>query len=133
MKKEIAKKWVKALRSGKYKQGKGYLKQFNSKNEPRHCCLGVLCELYNESMKKNHKQTLYTEEMEDNASGTSFIRFNTIDGGLPQAVRKWAGVKKYLGDFIIDDERSECLAVLNDSGKKFSTIASIIEKNVEKI
>ena len=33
MKKDIAKKWIKALRSGKYKQGKGYLKQFNTKKE----------------------------------------------------------------------------------------------------
>lgn len=133
MKKDIAKKWVKALRSGKYKQGKGYLKQFNSKNEPRHCCLGVLCELYNDTMKKNHKKTLLTQEMEDNASCTSFIRFDTVDGGLPQAVRKWAGIRKYLGNFFIADDTEECLADLNDSGKKFSTIANIIEKNVENL
>ena len=141
MKKEIAKKWIKALRRGKYKQGKGYLKQFNSKNEPRHCCLGVLCELYNDTMKKNHKKSLLTEQMEDNASGTSFVRFNTIDGGLPQAVRKWAGVKKYLGNFIVSNiditgykyNTEECLADLNDSGKKFSTIATIIEKNVANL
>jgi len=81
MRKIIAKKWIKALRSGKYKQGKGYLKQFTSKNEPRHCCLGVLCELYNDTMKKNYKKTLYTEEMQDNSSGTSFVRFDLVDGG----------------------------------------------------
>ena len=45
MKKEIAKKWIKALRGGKYKQGKGYLKQFTSKNEPRYCCW-VFCVNY---------------------------------------------------------------------------------------
>jgi hypothetical protein len=133
MKKDIAKKWVKALRSGKYKQGKGYLKQFTSKNEPRHCCLGVLCELYNDTMKKNHKKTLYTEEMQDNSSGTSFIRFDLVDGGLPKVVREWADITNSLGGFKIDDARSECLADLNDYGKKFSTIADIIEKNVENI
>ena len=141
MKKEIAKKWIKALRSGKYKQGKGYLKQFNSKNEARHCCLGVLCELYNDTMKKNHKKSLLTEQMEDNTSGTSFVRFNTVDGGLPQAVIKWAGIKKYLGNFIIRNidihgfeyNTEECLADINDNGKKFSTIADIIEKNVENL
>ena len=37
MKKEVAKKWVKALRSGKYKQGQGYLKQYTNKGELRHC------------------------------------------------------------------------------------------------
>ena len=133
MKKEIAKKWIKALRSGKYKQGKGYLKQFTSKNEPRHCCLGVLCELYNDTMKKNHKKILYTEEMQDNSSGTSFIRFDSANGGLPKVVREWADITNSLGEFVIDDARSECLADLNDSGKKFSTIADIIEKNVENI
>jgi hypothetical protein len=145
MKKEIAKKWVKALRSGKYKQGKGYLKQFTTKNEPRHCCLGVLCELYNDTMKKNHKKTLYTEEMEDNSSGTSFVRFDLVDGGLPKVVRKWACMVSVLGDFrkppskmvyfskLFRKLNKYSLADLNDDGKKFSTIADIIEKNVENI
>lgn len=34
-------KWSKALRSGKYKQGKGRLKD----SEGRFCCLGVACDL----------------------------------------------------------------------------------------
>mgnify|MGYP007046850129 CR=1 FL=1 len=58
MKKDIAKKWVKALRSGKFKQGQGTLKQYDSEGNIKHCCLGVLCELYNETMKKNKKKTL---------------------------------------------------------------------------
>ncbi|NDC73560.1 MAG: hypothetical protein EBZ62_08985 [Sphingobacteriia bacterium] len=128
MRKIIAKKWVKALRSGKYKQGKGYLKQFNSKNEPRHCCLGVLCELYDQQMKKNHKKTLRGEYMVS-IEDIEFIRFNKHDGGL----REWADITNPLAEFEIDDARSECLADLNDSGKKFSTIADIIEKNVENI
>ena len=33
-------KWIAALRSGNYKQGKGYLKKGDC-----HCCLGVLCEV----------------------------------------------------------------------------------------
>lgn len=35
---ELKGKWVKALRSGKYKQGKGVLC-----DRGKHCCLGVLC------------------------------------------------------------------------------------------
>lgn len=34
------KRWLKALRSGEYKQGVGYLK-----NGDEFCCLGVLCDL----------------------------------------------------------------------------------------
>ena len=127
MKKEIAKKWIKALRSGKYKQGKGYLKQFNSKNEPRHCCLGVLCELYDQQMKKNHKKTFHSEHM-ISIAGTDFIRINKHDGGLPKVVKEWAGISHCLG--MIEHTY---LADLNDYGKKFSTIADIIEKNVESL
>ena len=140
MKKEVSKKWVKALRSGKYKQGKCYLKQFNSKNQPRHCCLGVLCELYNDTMKKNHKKTLFAEEMEDNVSGTSFVRFDLKDGGLPKVVKKWAGINDETGEFICkvkyknyEYDDSQNLSVMNDDGKKFSTIADIIEKNIENL
>lgn len=39
MKKEWADKWVKALRSGEFKQGIGGLKDKNN----NYCCLGVLC------------------------------------------------------------------------------------------
>ena len=131
MKKEVAKKWVKALRSGKYKQGKGYLKQFNSKNEPKHCCLGVLCELYDQQMKKNHKKTLHSEHLLS-TEDVEFIRFNKHDGGLPKVVREWANMINPLGEFIKND-RVQYLADLNDDGKKFSTIANIIEKNVENL
>lgn len=40
MKKEIAEKWVEALRSGEYKQVRGSLKE-----DGRYCCLGVICEI----------------------------------------------------------------------------------------
>jgi len=40
MNKELKKKWVSELRSGKYKQGKGLLRSGD-----KHCCLGVFCEI----------------------------------------------------------------------------------------
>lgn len=40
MNQEIKEKWVKALRSGKYKQGGGFLRKGD-----RFCCLGVLCDV----------------------------------------------------------------------------------------
>ncbi len=43
--KKIKDKWVKALRSGKYKQGTGYRKSLDSKGTPIYCCLGVAEEL----------------------------------------------------------------------------------------
>jgi hypothetical protein len=127
MKQNIMKQWIKALRSGKYKQGTGTLKQYNSKGKAEHCCLGVLCELYNQEMRKNKKKTI-PEKIYDNDSNFSFgyTRFDGSCDGLPKSVRDWSGVKNIIGQF-----ETENLADLNDTGRKFKTIAGIIEKNWE--
>lgn len=127
MKQNIMKKWIKALRSGKYKQGTGTLKQYDSKGNAQHCCLGVLCELYNQEMRKNKKKTI-PEKIYDNDSNFSFgyTRFDGSCDGLPKSVRDWSGVKNTIGQF-----ETENLADLNDTGRKFKTIADIIEKNWE--
>lgn len=127
MKQNIMKQWIKALRSGKYKQGTGTLKQYNSKGKAEHCCLGVLCELYNQEMRKNKKKTI-PEKIYDNDSNFSFgyTRFDGSCDGLPKSVRDWSGVKNTIGQF-----ETENLADLNDCGRKFKTIAGIIEKNWE--
>ena len=38
---ELQEKWVEALESGEYKQGKTYLRD----SEDKYCCLGVACEV----------------------------------------------------------------------------------------
>lgn len=43
----IKKKWVKALRSGEYRQGSGVLKDGR-----KFCCLGVLCDIQGADWKK---------------------------------------------------------------------------------
>lgn len=46
------KRWVKALLSGKYKQGQGYLRQYNPEtDELRFCCLGVLRDIITPSSR----------------------------------------------------------------------------------
>ena len=140
MKKNVAKIWVKALRSGKYKQGQSFLKQFNSKGQPRHCCLGVLCELYNDTMKNNHKRTIPVKSHDDSHLDYGYVTFANKDGSLPSIVKKWAGMKNDMGTFDYTEKdnygtfiSTDCLANLNDTGKKFSTIADIIEKNMENL
>lgn len=51
MKKSVVNKWVKALRSGKYKQGTDHLKR-----NGKYCCLGVLCSI---TKMKNWKTMNY--------------------------------------------------------------------------
>lgn len=41
---KVKRAWVKALRSGKFKQGTGQLRR-DDDGTVRHCCLGVLCEV----------------------------------------------------------------------------------------
>ena len=137
--KEVMVKWVKALRSGKFKQGTGTLKQFNNKGVAQHCCLGVLCELYNDSMRKSKKKTI-PEKVYDNDSDFShgYSRFGGKKEDLPKEVKDWAGMKNSLGKFQANEvdeygDREECLADLNDMGQKFKTIANIIEKNYEQL
>lgn len=43
--KQFKTKWIKALRSGKFIQGNGKLKQKYSEGEIKHCCLGVAGEI----------------------------------------------------------------------------------------
>ena len=56
MKKRVLTKWLKALRSGKYKQGRGALCQIDKKGTESFCCLGVLCDLYNKEQRRNKKK-----------------------------------------------------------------------------
>jgi hypothetical protein len=125
MKQNIMKKWVNALRSGKYKQGQGALKQYNDKGQAQHCCLGVLCELYNDTMKKNRKKIL-SEEFD-----AGYVRLNNNITSLPHEVMEWAGIEDNFGEFMTHPYGS--LADLNDLGKSFTTIATIIEENWQSI
>ena len=136
MRKEVMKKWVKALRSGKFKQGTGTLKQFDSKGNAQHCCLGVLCELYNDSMRKSKKKTL-PEKVYDNDMDFphGYCRFGGKRDDLPKEVMEWAGIDNSVGEFTTDNTIYSVysLADLNDTGRKFKTIADIIEKNYEAL
>jgi hypothetical protein len=53
-------RWIAALRSGKFTQGKGKLKQVNGP-ETTHCCLGVLREI-SKPVKKNPGSELLLPE-----------------------------------------------------------------------
>lgn len=134
MNKDIAIKWTEALRSGKYKQGRGLLKQIDKKGQFKHCCLGVLCELYNKDRKKKKKKALYVKDDILSCPLTGKVvegfSFDGDDQLLPYIVREWAGLDSSNGEVFIGGKFFD-LAELNDSGKKFSTIANFIEKNVE--
>lgn len=105
MKKAVAKVWVEALRSGKYEQGKGALKQDN-----KYCCLGVLCEL---SGLSEFEEGSYDED-----------KYFNEQGYLPEEVMKWSGVKNKKGNL-----NNKWITGLNDWGTTFLEMADLIENN----
>lgn len=109
MKPAIKKKWVAALRSGKYKQGKDQLKT----SEERFCCLGVLTDLYCKSTKKSWDQATKNN-----------------DKTLPYSVQVWAGIRDSNPSVKIEGA-SNSLSDINDSGDySFKKIATLIEASL---
>lgn len=72
--------WIEALRSGKYRQGRGSLHSINEE----YCCLGVLCALAEEhGVSKRSAATV------GYGYGYAYDGNTAI---LPSAVRSWAGL-----------------------------------------
>lgn len=113
MKEEIAKRWVDALRSGKYTQTRGKL---NNNNTGGFCCLGVLCDI-----SGLDKWTPYIDDAGKPVDHRSL--YLERDGVLPEPVRTWSGIHSSLGSFIEGDS----LASRNDNGATFEEIADLIE------
>ena len=120
---EIKQRWVQALLSGNYKQGKGYLRQdvYEGPNDAdqlvsRYCCLGVLCDI----VKSEVNGEWETDETDD--MPVPFIAEMRSNDTLPPSP-----VEVYCG---LDREQSEELAIMNDRGYNFNRIADYIEKNL---
>lgn len=116
MKIRVKNLWTKALRSGKYKQGKGRLR--NAKNQ--FCCLGVLCDLYIKVKKHKAQWSRHIDMSKYTLNG---------DGGLlPDAVMEWSGVSN--ATLITIDGKNSSLFHHNDKGLKFKKIAQAIEEQL---
>lgn len=77
-------KWVDALRTQKYKQTSGALREVQS-GKAHYCCLGVACEVFRLAMKEEGKGYIWLED------GTKFLGDS---GVLPQEVQDWFGLQK---------------------------------------
>lgn len=108
--------WLAALRSGKYMQGRGFLR--TGKDE--FCCLGVLCDIVD---KKNGTSEW---KLKKKAASYSFMDMTT---NLPERLEIATGVA-YHGGFMTIEKKLNSLAAHNDDGKTFAQIADAIEKNL---
>ena len=148
MKKEIADKWIAALRSGEYKQVQAYLH-----TQAGYCCLGVLCDVISKEFdlgrswipSGNNDYFIFKTEVDENYQM------------LPHSVSRVAGmnnpISRITGDMLRElfpgksvpapqysqypDSLGKpvySLAALNDSGLySFEDIAKIIETYWEQL
>lgn len=145
MNKRVKKKWINALRSGKYKKTTGYLHtrlikiknkgKSNEKKEeiPMFCSLGVLCDLYiKEQNKKAGSKNIVWDEI-DTEDNSLIFGINEKGDSLPKEVIEWAELEDETGSFTyLKSGDTTDIVELNDGahGKSFKQIASIIEKNL---
>lgn len=101
MDRAVRDRWVRALRSGRYKQTKGLL-QRTVRGEQRNCCLGVLCRVLRV----------------DPRTQNDFGERNKILG--PDLANRVGISRSYQSE----------LASRNDTGSKFPRIADWIEENL---
>lgn len=110
--KETVEKWLKALRSGKYKQG---LAQLRSTND-EYCCLGVLADQVPDQRwgdASTHYSSLSL--LVGNASFRCMLPFG--------ALQKWTG---------LNEELAGKLSAMNDfENADFNKIADFIEEQLE--
>lgn len=148
MKKAIKKRWLEALRSGEYKQGRNYLKATDKNGVDRFCCLGVLCDLYvKDHVTKHWEVDVLETDSEKDGSRRIVYGLNNNHVDLPDRVMKWAGLKDSNPDIVFleselspEKRKSLCfsyidlnldLATLNDSERRrFKFIAKIIEEQL---
>lgn len=109
-----AKKWVAALRSGYYKQGKGYLCKDN-----HYCCLGVACELFIESGGELDKEEI--------SPGT--FAYEEYPTTLPEKVKDWLGLAPYSNVRL--NFYGDLVRMNDEDGKSFTEIADFIESEPE--
>lgn len=134
---DVAKKWVEALRSGDYLQGKGRLCSVTEDDDKYFCCLGVLCDLYEREHSDMFGIAQAVEEMNDfdydyDIKHEVSYDYSTLT--LPQSVMEWSGIKYGDGTFTSEIEGETSLALLNDEhGLPFDEIADIIERIENKL
>jgi len=124
MHQHIKQPWVDALRSGKYQQGKDFLRR-----EGNYCCLGVLCDLYDRETSGPGW---------DEHCGSGGDDYLGSDTSLPGEVTRWAGLigssdVNHRGEYSVNLRHHgyrTYLSSINDEGASFNEIADLIEQQL---
>lgn len=127
--------WLKALRSGKYRQSTGVL--YNNMDDG-FCCLGVFCHLkgVEESKFQNYGMPVSLIEEENlDIDMPSLFKENTImqsltlsDKSTVTVTTAWKKEKEIVKSKLTESNFTNFLASLNDEGFSFEKIADVIEE-----
>jgi hypothetical protein len=135
MKRHIKQRWLEALRSGKYRQGRQALRTRSATvvfegSVDQFCCLGVLCDL---AVKDG-------VEMNVSVPYRGLAYYGHTSNFLPTEVLEWAGldnsnpVFETLAPLPVKIQKevghNKNLAAANDAGATFNQIADIIEADI---
>jgi len=111
--KRIKEKWLRALRSNKYKQAQSFL-HVKADDDVSFCCLGVLCDLH--SQETNHPW-----DGRDYRAASSF---------LPDEVIEWAGLPDKNPHLSREGRSQEISSWNDDYHKTFDELADMIEEQL---
>lgn len=111
------KKWIKALRSGEFKQGSGALQA----SDDRYCCLGVACVVAAKEgvpVNTTSEGELKGSDLEEQIDVQDWLKLRFGDGETRTKKYAWHEAKS--------------LDLVNDGGWSFDQIANIIEQDPEE-
>lgn len=106
---QLKAKWVEALRSKKYRQADGTLREEQSARRYGYCCLGVLC----------------------HAMGSKWIDGTPVLDGVVMEDEDESYLSRVALEMTgLDEQTQKTLANMNDNGSRFPEIADYIEANL---
>jgi len=108
---QLARCWVAALRSGRYRQVREHLR-----TDLGHCCLGVACDVFRPGRWRRRPD-----------GDWAFLEETAV---LPLAVLEAFQLRTSDGRFGPHLE-SDSLLIVNDAGQSFTWIADLIERQLE--
>lgn len=128
--KKNLKKWIKALRSGKYVQGRGTLERTLADGSKQHCCLGVACREFPEMIRSETIKRFSS----DDESKTFFTFKDSVlsyHGAIPSKTFVELFDLDTYSDLIYESKTMNTFMLFNDSSTEehhtFNEIANVLE------
>jgi len=116
---ELKKKWVDALRSGEYKQGKSYLRSSDS-----YCCLGVLADV----IIKETDQYYWRRDSTISKLVEVYSLINKMDEAVVGSGKFYSA---FYDEYLYSLEQDNLIKLNDGENLSFNEIADYIENNPE--